>query len=455
VEKPTPTQFLVKYISSMKFEDLPSAVVDQAKDCLLDFIGAALGGLTTSICGLVRDYAKLFPSNSEASVFATGGKATAPEAAFANGTVGHALELDDGNRFAMGHPGVVIIPAVLAAGEKTSATGKNLLLAMVCGYEVFGRLGRVMNPSHFNRGFHTTATLGTMGAAIAAAKILSLSENTMLNAFGIAGSFAAGISEFLANGSTTKQLHAGRAAQNGILSSYLASKGFTGPDTVLEGRHGFFKAFSDKCNTNGAFETLGAEYEIMRTYFKRHASCRHTHSAIDATLELLGRTKLDVQRIDHVSIETYSSAYDYTNNYTIGTPLSAKMSMPYCIAATILRGRAGPEEFTPESIADKEIRKLMSKVEMHVQKELDDAVPKKRPAIVTINANAHRFSGKADLPKGDPENPLSQQEFEDKFRSLAARVLDERRIARTMETVSKLDAISDVNELTEVFRVSR
>lgn len=411
-----------------------------------------MGGSKTNLCAVVKEYAKSFAPSNESTVLANGGRASALDAAFANGIIGHVLELDDGNRFAMGHPGSVVIPAVLATAEKAHATGKTLILATVCGYEVFGRLGRAMNPSHFKRGFHTTGTLGTLAAAIAASKVLSLDENLILNAFGIAGSLAAGISEYLANGSSTKQLHTGRAAQNGVLSSQLALAGFTGPETVLEGKHGFLKAFSDKYNIEGITVNLGVDYQIMGTYFKRHASCRHTHSAIDATLELLSRNKLKYVTIDEISVATYSAAYDYTNIDTVKTPLSAKMSMPYCIAATIVRGRAGPEEFTPEIVVDEEIHKVMRKVRIRVEKDLDEVVPKVRPAIVTINIKGQRFSNRVDLPKGEPENPLSEREFEEKFRSLASRVLDEKRIERTLEIVSSLDSTSDINELTEVFR---
>ena len=439
-----PTRLFVRRIFETKFEDLPAKVVDQAKNCVLDFLGVAMGGLSTEVGQVVRQYAKLFVTSDEATVLATGRKANSLDAAFANGVVAHVLELDDGNRFAMGHPGVVTIPAALAMAEKMHANGSQLILSIVCGYETFGKLGRAINPSHFSRGFHTTGTLGTMAATVAASKILSLNEDQMLSAFGIAGSLAAGISEFLSDGSMTKQINAGRAALNGVFAAELALRGFTGPATVLEGEHGFFKALSDKTNPEEVTRSLGSNYEITNTYFKRHASCRHSHPAVDATLEILAREKFDPRTIDGLTVKTYSAAYDYTNRKNVSTPLSAKMSMPYCIAITMLHGKAGPDEFTEKAIKNEEVRG----VKMSVDDELDKLVPEKRGAIVTINVGGKEFSSRVDLPKGEPENPLTRAEFEGKFATLASTSLSEKDIRATLTNIRELEHMSDVRKVT-------
>jgi len=441
---------LIKHVFELKYEDLPTNVVAQAKNCILDYLGTALAGSSTEVGRLVKQQSRSFAPSRDATVMATGKRATAQDAALVNGIVGHVLELDDGNRFAMGHPGVATIPSALALAEKQEASGVDLILAAVCGYEIFGRLGRAMNPSHFNRGFHTTGTLGTMAATVAASKILRLTEGQMLNAFGIAGSLAAGISEFLEDGSMTKQIHAGRAAQNGILASELAAKGFTGPTTVLEGGHGFFKALSDNVVVEKVTDNLGQDYQISNVYFKRHASCRHSHAAVDAALEIVSKEPMDPKTIDEVLVKTYSAAYDYTNNKRVSTPLSAKMSMPYCIAVTILHRNAGPEQFTEEAIQDKAVRHLMDKVKMTIDQELDRLVPNKRGAIVEITAGGQRYSSRIDLPKGEPENPLSNTEFEDKFRNLSSSMLKPKGIKNVLKTVARLDRISDVNVLTRL-----
>lgn len=307
-----------------------------------------------------------------------------------------------------------------------------------------------MNPSHFNRGFHTTGTLGTISAAAAASKVISRNDEMMLNALGISGSLAAGLSEFLSDGSMTKQIHAGRAAQNGIFASLLASDGFTGPHTLLEGRHGFFKAFSDNSASDRVTERLGANFEIMNTYFKRHASCRHSHPAIDATLDILSREEIDPDSVEKILVKTYSAAYDYTASPAVDTALSAKMSMPYCVAVTILRGRAGPKEFSEESIVNKEIHRLMSKVKVTIDKELDEQVPRKRGAIVTLRVKGRYISSRVELPKGEPENPLSRQEFEDKFRTLASASLSAKRTDNVLESISKLEEVHNMNDLTNL-----
>ena len=449
------TRILIEHLHRTRFEDLPSPVIEQTKNCVEDFIGTALGGLSTEFGRLAKNYVALFGRSDESTVVATRDKSGALEAAFCNGLVGHALELEDGNRFAMGHPGVVTIPAALAAAEKASADGKRLILGIVCGYEVFGRLGKAMNPSHFKRGFHTTATLGTMAAATAAAKVLRLTHEQMLNAFGIAGSFSAGLSEFIADGSTTKQIHAGRAAQNGVFASVLAQNGFTGPHTVLEGAHGFLRAYADSYSATKMIEGLGTDYEISKTYYKRHASCRYNHAALDATFEILARESIAPETIDEVHIQTYSAAYDYTNVWTTETPLSAKMSLPYCIAVAILRGKVGPEEFTEDTIRDRQILQLMKKVKMSVDKEIDKLVPEKRPAIVRISTAGRQISERVDLPKGEPENPLSRTEFEEKFRSLASTALTPSATRRMLEVICDLENLSKIDDLTRLLRRPR
>ena len=223
------------------FQTPSGEVVRKAKQCLLDTVGAAIAGSRTAEAKVAKRIAPKLNPKKEATLIAGHGKVGVLEAAMANGIMSHALELDDGNRYAQGHPGVATIPAVLALAEKEKMKGRDVIPAIVAGYEVFGRVGAGGNPSHFNRGFHTTGTCGTFAAAAAAGRLLSLNESKMVSALGIAGSQAAGLFAFMADGTMTKTLHAGKAAKNGILAAYLAKEGFTGPAYILEDKRGFLQ----------------------------------------------------------------------------------------------------------------------------------------------------------------------------------------------------------------------
>ncbi|NIN52077.1 MAG: MmgE/PrpD family protein, partial [Nitrososphaeria archaeon] len=212
------TKTLADFASSVRFSDLPEEALRHSKKCILDLLGVALAGSMTIPGRIIIDFVKKLGGEPEATVISSPLMVPCTNAALANGTLAHALELDDGSRYAMGHPGVVVIPAALAAAESNDVSGKDLITAVVLGYETFIRLGSAVNPSHFRRGFHTTGTCGTFAAAVAAGKILGLDEDGMANALGLAGTQSAGLFEFVSDGSMSKPLHPGRSAQSGVLA---------------------------------------------------------------------------------------------------------------------------------------------------------------------------------------------------------------------------------------------
>ena len=362
---------LANFIVGLNYQGLPGEVILKTKHCLMDTIGAALAGSNTPEALVAKRLAQKLNPKREATLFTGKGKVGVLEAAMANGMMSHVLELDDGNRFAQGHPGVVVIPAVLALGEKEKGKGKDIIPAIVAGYEIFGRVGAAGNPSHFNRGFHTTGTCGTFAAAAAAGRLLKLNESEMVSALGIAGSQAAGLFAFMADGSMTKVLHAGKAAQNGILSAFLAKEGFTGPAAILEDRRGFYKAFADAFNPQRITDGLGEKYEIMNTYVKFHAACRHSHPSIDAILEISSKNSIKTQEIEKINVYTYSIAAQLIDGKQVSTPISGKMSLPYSAAVAILYGKVGLDEFKPKAMNNPAVRTLMEKVDVYLDPELD------------------------------------------------------------------------------------
>ncbi|MBI5969308.1 MAG: MmgE/PrpD family protein [Deltaproteobacteria bacterium] len=445
---------LAKFIVSLNYKNLPEEVILKAKHCLMDTIGAALAGSKTPEALIAKRLAEKLNQKKEATLFTGRGKIGCLEAAMANGIMAHALELDDGNRFAQGHPGITVIPAVVALAEKGKIKGKDLIPAIVAGYEVFGRIGAAGNPSHFNRGFHTTGTCGTFAAAAGAGRLLKLDDRKMVSALGIAGSQAAGLFAFMADGTMTKVLHAGKAAQNGILSALLAKEGFTGPSTVLEDERGFYKAFADTFNPQRILDGLGERYEIMNTYVKFHASCRHSHPAIDAILDIRKSHSIQPEEVEKVNFYTYTIAAKFVDGKEVQTPLSGRMSLPYSASVALLDGRVGPEEFKPKKLKDERVRILMDRIDVFPDQELDKMVPEHRGARAeVILKDGRKFTSEVLDAKGEPEIPGSGSDLYDKFRLLARVVFKEERIEKIIEKIHCLEKIGDISEFTRLLLV--
>ena len=449
----SPTRTLATFLAELTYERLPPEVVTRAKVVLLDTLGAALAGSQTPEGSIAIRLAHKLSGKQEATLLATDVKVDCLYAALFNGLMAHVLELDDGNRYAMGHPGVSVVPTVLALGEQTHISGRDAIVATVAGYEAMGRVAAAGNPSHYHRGFHTTGTCGTFAAAAAAGKILNLNPAETAQVFGIAGSQSAGLFAFMANGAMTKVLHPGRAAQSGILSAYLVREGFTGPETVLEDPRGFYAAYADGYTPGRIVDRLGEVYEIMHTYTKYHAACRHTHAAIDAALEIAGNHPVAVADIAAITVHTYQVAAKLTGGKEITSPLSGKMSLPYSVAVALTDGQAGLQQYSAEKLSDPAVRNLMDKIEVAMDARLDSLVPAHRGARVEmVLASGQRHAAEVIDALGEPENPGSQADQLKKFRALAGVVFAEERMEQIIATVQNLEAMADINSLAALLR---
>ena len=441
------SELLVDFIYELKYDDLPQEVILQAKKCLLDYLGTTLYGATTPTADKIRNFSLKFDDKPKITAIGNHQKTELFKAALANGISSHVLELDDGERYARVHPGTSIISALLPLIEKENIGGKELVTGIVSGYEVALRMGRAIQPSHRNRGFHGTATCGTLGAAVAAAKVLGLSREEMLYSLGIAGTSASGLLQFLEDGSEIKQYHPGKAALCGLLSAYLAQSGLTAPNNILEGKRAFFQATSDEYNVSECTNSLGKKFAILDVYFKLYASCRHCHAPIEATLNLRSQSKIANQEIEKIEVSTYKSAVDGHDNPIPQSEVGAKMSLPFSVAVAWKKGWAGPEEFTPVYFNNPEILSLAQKVEVKEDPSLTQLVPAKRPAIVRIfSQDGHKFEERVDLPKGEPENPVTEKELKEKFRSLAS-------ISKSKEEIENIINIVETAEerIGEIF----
>lgn len=432
-----------EFIFKTDYEKLPWEVIYQAKRCLLDFLGVALAGSPVGLAPLITSVLYNVGGKEEATIIGDGRKIPAFHAALINGVKGHTLDMDDGHRYANGHPGVVVIPSAIALAEKESITGKGLIEAIVVGYEIFIRIAALINPSHLERGFHTTGTVGPFEAAAACSKILNLKKEEIKNALAIAGLQGAGLLEVMESGQMMKPLHPGKAAQAGVIASILAKEGAEGPISIFEGEKGFFKAFSDGVQWSGISNDLGSRFEIMNIYFKQYAACRHIHPALDAVKEIVNKSAVDTNDIRKIDVHTYSMAYQLTGqNREVKGEINAKFSLPVSIGLVLVHGKAGADEYDMEFLRDPMVQRLADKVNVFVDKERDDVYPRERGARVDILTSKRTYTCEIPLPKGDPENPLSTEEIKEKFLQNAKKVLTAEKARKVEKMVFDIEGQS-------------
>jgi len=441
------------FFCEARYEDLSSDVVGHAKNFILDFIGVAFGGWGMPFPRMVIDYLMGMGGTPESTLLGTasGRKIPAVHAAFGNGVCGHALDMDDGYRLGGVHPGVCTIPAAIAAGELKKIDGKLLILAVVLGSEIINRLAGAMNPSHLNRGFQTTGTLGVFGAAAAGGKIFGLDNAQLTGAIGMAGLQGAGVLEVVHSGTMTKPMLSGKAAMAGIISAELAQRGAQGPATVFEGEKGLFKAMADEVNQEILFDRLGERYLILDQYVKPHAACRHVHPAVDAMLQLKKDHQISFDHIEAVDIETYPVAVTLCGGKNEPESGEAgKFSLPFSVALAAYYEDAGMNRFCKETIENKDILDLSFRVKTSIGEKWAKSYPHKRGASMRITTkDGNRYAVDVDLPKGEPENPATSEDLINKFRSNAEHMLKEK-CNPLISLVMNLENHS-VEELTRFF----
>lgn len=444
---------LADFLSRVRFSDLPSAVIDDAKRAVLDWLGSALAGSLEPPARMAHDVVAGFGSSVESTVFGSE-RSSGPAAALANGIASHILEFDDLHKGSTLHPAAPIIPAALAVAEREQASGKSFLLAVVVGYEAALRIGEAVNPSHY-RFWHPTGTAATFGAAAATGSLLELKPSAMLDALGSAGTQASGLWEFNADGAMSKHLHAGKAAFNGVLSADLASRGFTGATRILEGDRGFFRATSDHYDASRVTDRLGEVWKITENCYKLHSCCGHTHTAIDAALQLRSRfgwsDSKAFEQIEEIHIYTYGPGYEIVKDMNPRSPYQAKFSLAYVTATALLEGRVGleqfgPERFDSEGVVEPSNSSLIRKTKITVVDNLTAMYPAAWPSRLWIKLKDGGIAeAGGDFPLGNPENPVSTAELEDKFRSLVVPRFGPDVAERAINAVRGIETANDMS----------
>jgi 2-methylcitrate dehydratase PrpD len=416
----TPSAQLAAFAATLRFEAIPAHVVRRTEDLLVDWFGSAVAGHgSRPVEALTRVVMKMGPSTGSSEVMVSRALTSPYIAAMSNAAASHVAEQDDVHNGSVFHPATVVFSPVVAMAQAMGASGRQLLTAAVAGYEVGIRVGEFLGRSHY-KVFHTTGTAGTLAAAAAVGNLLGLSAQQMQHALGSAGTQSAGLWEFLRTGADSKQLHTAHAAGAGLMSALLAQEGFTGAAQILEGAQGMAAGMSSDADVRKLTDGLGTRWATAETSFKYHASCRHTHPAADALLQVIQQNSLHPNDIVRVVTHVHQGAIDVLG--PVVNPVTvhqSKFSMGTVLALAARFGYAGLTEFDGH-FSEADTRAFCDRVEMELDAEVDGAYPQRWIGKVTVHTRDGRvLKGRVDEPKGDPGNTLSRDEISAKAIRLA------------------------------------
>lgn len=436
----------------LKPEVIPEPAMQWARMCVLDYLGATLAGLQEGPGATVRKWVIEQGGKPDSTVIGTSSKVPACNAALANGTSGHMVELDDVHSACIGHPGVVVVPAALALAETLHLDGLKFLSSVVAGYEVMARSGAYMGISHYAV-WHPTATLGTLGSAAASIQAMDLGLSQAENAIAIAATMASGFREVFVGGSNCKHIHPGLASRNGIIAAELAAGGFTGPKTAIEGTMGFRQAHSGEGHEEALNGLPGGRLHIQDTEFKVFASCRSAHTAAEAGIltNLAGVTPDLVEDIV-LEIPTVTAKDPAWGNLSPGNSLAAKLSIPYNFVVSMVDGQCYLGQFTQERVEDTVIQSLLSRTVVIASEELDAVYPEHVGVKAAVRLQAGDFINRSVIiPIGHPLRPLDEATVRTKFMELAVPVIGSN-AERLKQLVLGLGSTVAAKEILELCR---
>ncbi len=448
------TATLAAYVANLKFDDIPQEVLERAKCLTLDYLGSTIRARSEaeSTPALLKMLETLsLDGKGDSTVFGDSKTWTPAVAALLNGALGHSLDFDDTHADSSLHPSAPVVPAAFAVGEMVGASGKDVLTAIVAGYEVCCRLGNALDPtSHYAKGFHPTATAGTYGAAAAAGKLFGLSKEQLISAFGVSGSQAAGSLQFLVNGAWNKRYQVGAAAMNGVIAATLARNAFIGATESVEGKHGLLVGYSDDAHPEKAVAGLGSVYETMKIGVKPYPSCRYTHAAIDTLIAMRREHNLTPEQVKRVEIGLHRNGITLTGDAsTKRHPTSivgGQFSMFFTGALALDQGSFGWDDY--KRLGDKAIDTLADRFDVVQDERLEG---KRHPfgARVSIHTEDGVHERIAPDPSGEPDSFPDAVAMQQKFLQLARPVLDTRadKFADAILTLERFDRVATATAL--------
>ena len=450
------TQEIASYVAGTRYRDIPSDVIQLARGFILDGLGVALAGSTDECARIVQRQIRQMGGSAECSVLGTSVLAPAAKAALANGVAGHAMDYDDTQLSTskeavyglLTHPTTPVLAAVLTLGQKEKITGAEFLLAYVLGVEVECRIADAINPRHYQSGFHSTATMGGLGAAVAAGKILRLKEPQLLATLGIAASMASGLRENF--GTMTKPLHAGRAAENGVTAALLARDGFTAAPNILEAARGFFNAMAGGYEDSKIRGCLGSPYFMKQPgiSIKPYPSGSLSHPAQDLILDLVKEHDIKAENVERIEVGTNSNVPNALIYPMPKTALEGKFSIPFCMAIAVIERKAGIAQFQDRKVRGKKVVELMKRVTLYVDEELERLGYDQVRSRVRVKLKDGRvLEGRYDVARGHPAKPMSWAELTEKFRDCAGLVLSQKNIDETIRLVEQFQDLKSLRPL--------
>lgn len=447
---------LATRIHAMRYEDLPGEAIRWAKISLVDTLGCAFAGASEEAPVIARKVlmrAKEGGPGLPSWIWGTHLYALPMDAATINGTAAHALDYDDCNNSIAGHPSVPLLPAILALAEDIGASGRDVILAYVAGFETQGRIGRAVNTHHYQKGWHPTATLGVFGSAAACAKLLRLDAPRTAIALGIAASLAAGLKANF--GTMVKPLHAGQCSRNGLYAALMAKEGFDASPEAFEHHHGFFEVFNGKGNYDAAqlFEHWGEPLEILApgVGLKQYPCCASTHSAIDAMITLRQRHSLNLDQVERIETITHGSALAHTNRPDPRSALDAKFSVQYCVARALMHGGVTFDHFEEEALRDARVRELLKRITARTHPNPPRGMDEHyQGEVVVYTTGGQQYSARVDQPLRGPQNLTPPDRLEAKFKDCAAKALQPGAIARVYDLLQTFETVSDVRQAARV-----
>jgi 2-methylcitrate dehydratase PrpD len=439
---------IAAHVAGMTFEKLPADTVHAFKRTFLDFLTCAIAGAAMPVSKALLSYFQDNDATRMSTVIGQGAKFSPPNAALVTGANVHGLDFDDGHTHGSAHPAGAIYPAVLAVAEQRGSSVREIVTAVVCGYDVMCRIAAAMHPESARRGYHNTALAGVFGATAAVSNLLKADTEQTLNALGLAGSFSAGIREYLDEGAEIKRIHPGKAARDGIVCAEFAARGITGPSTVLEGRYGFFATHAaPHVKWARLFDGLGQRYEIASVYHKPYPCCRHYHAVIDGIKALQREHRFAADDVVHADLGMYAvgvRGHDYKHCKTL---LDAQMSAPVAAALAIVLGDVTAPMFVPETLDRPDVRALIERIDAKVDDECERIYPGIRSGAAKITLRDGRMLEKRVLePKGEVKNPMTDEDLAEKFRANCEPVIGRERCERVVAAVWNFDTLADANE---------
>lgn len=447
---------LAQFVVRLSLDDVPAPVVSAASQLTLDTLGNALAAVPEDFGVAALRAAERLGGPPESTLIGRAARAMAANAALANGTLAHGLDFDDTREDAIVHTGAVAVTTGLAVGEAVGASGRRTLEAIIAAVEVMCRVGLAVPGQFHARHFHPTALAGGFAAAAAAAKLRDLSEEQLISAFGIGGSQAGGIIEYLTDGTWTKRLHPGWAAHAGIIAATLAEAGIRGPETVFEGAHGFYQAFAgghDDARLTALLSTLGRTWELSNLTFKPYPCGSIAHPYMDCALRLRERHRIDTTQIVAIRCRTAAGPVPrlwepLAAKHAPPNGYAAKFSLPYLIATMLVRGRAGLAEFRDSAMRDPDVLRVAGRVTYELDPTID--YPRRFIGDVRIRlASGEELVEQQPHSRGGPDHPVTRGELEAKFRGNAGLVLD---AGRVEELLRRVTGLPDERDLTGLAR---